>query len=161
MLAGCGDSNDSPTQQAVQKFVGQDFSHIEVQTLDGQPQPFKDAAMDGKPVVMNVWATWCAPCVVEMPKLAELGKQGKYTVVAIATDADAKDVKEYLKKQSWGQGVQIWFDKLGGVTRDKMGAGAIPVTYVMDKHMKVRMVEAGERDWVHPTMESKMEEALR
>lgn len=161
MLASCGNNNESPTQKAMQRFVGQDFSQIEVQTLDGLSQPLRDAAMDKKPVIVNVWATWCAPCLAEMPKLAELGKQGKYTVVAIATDADAKDVKEFLKKQTWGPGVQIWFDKLGSVTREKMGAGAIPVTYVLDRKLKVEMVEAGERDWTHPTMITKMEEALR
>lgn len=160
--AACGNNDESasPSQQVMQSWVGKDFSALEVETLDGVKQPLRDAVMDKKPVILNIWATWCTPCLVEMPTLAALGKQGQYTVIAIATDKDTADVKDFLKKQTWGQGVQIWFDKLGRVTRDSMGARAIPVTYVLDTNLKVRMVEAGERDWSHPRMQAKIQKAL-
>lgn len=159
VLGGCGEDS-AASQQKMQAWVGKDFSTLEVQTLDGLPQPLKDAAMDGKPVVLNVWATWCSPCLAEMPTLAELGKQGEFTVVAIATDAKAQAVKEFLKKQTWGPGVQIWFDPQGKVTREQMGAHTIPVTFILDKNLKVRAVEAGERNWNHPKMVAKIREAV-
>lgn len=159
LLSACQE-DDSSAQQVMQAWVGKDLSAMVVKTLDGQPQPLKDVQMDGKPVVVNVWATWCAPCLKEMPTLEALGKHSNYTVIAIATDRDAETVKAFLKRQQWGQGMQVWFDSLGEVTRKEMGARGIPVTFVLDKDLKVRMAEAGERDWAHPRMLHKMEKAL-
>lgn len=159
LLAGCGQDTSNTNQGAMQEWVGKNFADLTVQTLDGGTQPLKDLVADKKPIVLNVWATWCPPCLKEMPTLDALGKQGKYDVVAIATDKDAKDVKEFLKKQDWGTGVQVWFDSLGTVTRGK-GAIGIPVTYVLNPSLTVVMVEAGERNWAHPAMVAKMDKAL-
>lgn len=159
VLAACGQSDDA-AQETLQAWVGKDLSALKVETLDGQSQALKDALQQGKPLVVNVWATWCPPCLKEMPTLDALGKQGSYTVIAIATDKDAQTVKDFLKKQSWGSGVQVWFDSLGEVTRKQMGATGIPVTFVVGKDLKVRLAEAGERDWAHPSMARKMERAI-
>jgi thiol-disulfide isomerase/thioredoxin len=46
----------------------------------------------GKPVVLNIWATWCAPCVVELPKLDQLqAKAGPDTLAVVAVNVDQKD----------------------------------------------------------------------
>lgn len=159
LIGGCSEP-ESASQEALQRWVGADFSKIEVQTLDGQLQPLRDVA-GGKPIVLNVWATWCTPCLREMPTLDALGRGGEFTVVAIATDATAQVVKDFLRGQTWGQGVQIWFDPLGAVTRREMGALAIPVTYVLDPSLTVQMVEVGERDWGHSAMIGRVREVLR
>ena len=149
ILAGCGESEPtSGVAKGFEAWVGRDVSALVVQSLDGEMQPLKDVAVEGKPVVVNVWATWCPPCLKEMPTLDALGKQGQYTVVAIATDGDVATVKEFLKKQEWGGGVRIWFDANGMVTREKLGAGAVPVTYVLDKDLKVTDVQTGAHDWM-------------
>lgn len=161
VLAACGDSGATGAGQGpMQVWVGKNVADLSVQTLDGGVQPLKDVA-GGKPVILNVWATWCSPCLREMPTLDALGKAGEFTVVAIATDKDAPVVKDFLRKQNWGQGMQVWFDGLGAVTRKQLGAVAIPVTYVLDPSLTIVMVEAGERDWGHEKMLGKMREALR
>jgi len=43
-------------------------------------------AMAGKPMLINLWATWCGPCIAELPSLAKLAQGGKITVVAISQD---------------------------------------------------------------------------
>ena len=159
LLAGCGQGTQGTNQDAMQVWVGRNISDLKVQTLDGQPQALKDLA-GGKPVVLNIWATWCPPCLKEMPTLDALGKQGKYSVVAIATDQTSDAVKAFLKKQGWGSGMAVWFDELGAVTRSQLGATGIPVTYVLDSSLTIVMVEAGERDWAHPSMAAKMAKAL-
>lgn len=161
MLAACGQGNGRGTNQdAMQAWVGKNLADLSVQTLDGTPQPLKDAKQSGKPIVLNVWASWCSPCLKEMPTLDALGKEGQYDVVAIATDRDTKTVKDFLKKQNWGSGLKVWFDPWGAETRTKLGAVGIPVTYVLDQSLTVVMVEAGERDWNHPKMKAKMDKAL-
>jgi thiol-disulfide isomerase/thioredoxin len=163
LLAACGQGGDdaAPGQDALRKWVGTDVSKLDVQTLDGQKQPFADAVLlEKKPVIFNVWATWCSPCLSEMPTLDALGKTGKYTVIAIATDAEASTVKDFLKKQNWGGGITVWHDPLGAVTRGKLGAVGIPSTYVTDVSLTVKLVAAGERNWAHPKMVEKIEAAL-
>ena len=160
ILVGCGQGAPATNQDAMQAWVGKNMADMAVQTLDGEVQALRDVG-GGKPVVLNVWATWCPPCLKEMPTLDALGKQGRFTVVAIATDQDTKTVKAFLKKQAWGAGMTVWFDALGAVTRERLGAKGIPVTYVLDPSLTVVMVEAGERDWGHARMVAKMERVLK
>ena len=153
MLAACGPS-ESASQKAMQVWVGKNMAEVVVQTLDGEVQPFKDLLLaedmggaGGKPVVVNVWATWCPPCIKELPSLDALGKSGKAKVIAIATDKDVRVVKDFLREQPYGTGMTVWHDSQGIVTRDKMGALALPVSYVLDASLTVVRVEAGVREW--------------
>jgi len=59
---------------------------------DGDGRPTSLAAFRGRPVLVNLWATWCGPCVVEMPSLDALaGREGSDTeVIAISQDADGR-----------------------------------------------------------------------
>jgi len=155
-LAGCDAPDGGGTQGAMQEWVGTDLSQLAVQTLDGEPQPFGALAGEKKTILVNVWATWCTPCLSEMPTLDALGKSGAVKVISIATDKDAQAVKDFLKKQNWGGGMEVWHDPLGTVTRREMGALGIPVTYVLDDRLTVRLVEAGERDWNHARMPAKI-----
>lgn len=68
-------------------------------TLDGKPATLAD--FRGKPVLMNLWATWCGPCVAEMPTLAATAARlkGKVAVIAVAQD-DAAKVKPFLSGKS-------------------------------------------------------------
>jgi thiol-disulfide isomerase/thioredoxin len=158
-LAGCSEPT-SAGQAALEKYVGKNFADVKVQTLEGKPVSLKDE-LQGKPVVLNVWATWCAPCTEELPSLDALGAQGKYAVVAIATDKDAADVKAYLDKNKLGSGMTVLWDSLGMVTTGEIGARALPASYVLDPSGTVRLVAAGAREWVHPRMQAKMASALK
>ena len=60
------------------------------------------ATLRGQPLLLNFWATWCAPCVKELPELAQFGREFKakgWQVVGLAVDAQAP-VQEFLKKIS-------------------------------------------------------------
>ena len=64
--------------------------------LDGQTQPA--SAWRGQPLVVNFWATWCAPCVKEMPELSELqAERPRSRFVGIAVDT-APNVRKFLEK---------------------------------------------------------------
>lgn len=157
LAVGCQPA-ESPEQKAMEKWVGADFSDIEVQTLDGEKQPLKDIA-GNKHLVVNVWATWCPPCIRELPTLDALGKSGHAVVVAIATDKEPGKVKDFLREQNWGSGMMMWFDSQGIVTREKMGAAMLPVSFILGPDLKVRKVETGERDWNSVPMIETIEQA--
>ncbi len=71
---------------------------LEVQTLDGKT--FDLAAQKGKWVIVNYWATWCGPCVKEMPALsAFVSAHDDVTAIGLAfEDTDRADLEAFLKK---------------------------------------------------------------
>jgi thiol-disulfide isomerase/thioredoxin len=71
---------------------------LKITTLDGKP--FDLAAERGKWVVVNYWATWCVPCIKEMPDISAFVKNHKnVTAIGLAfEDTDAKDIRAFLAK---------------------------------------------------------------
>lgn len=58
----------------VEKNPPQPLAQTDVMTMEGEPTTLAKALPAGKPAVVNLWATWCAPCVKELPALANLQK---------------------------------------------------------------------------------------
>lgn len=71
---------------------------LKVNTLDGKS--FDLAAQRGKWVIVNYWATWCVPCIKEMPDISNFVKSRKdVTAIGLAfEDTDVKDIKAFLAK---------------------------------------------------------------
>jgi thiol-disulfide isomerase/thioredoxin len=73
--------------------------------LDAEGKPVRAADFKGKVLVLNLWATWCAPCVAEMPTLAKLAQayQGKPVVVApvsVDSDKDVDKARAFIAKNA-------------------------------------------------------------
>ena len=91
---------------------------------------------EGKIVVLNFWATWCKPCLEEMPLLDSIQKlYGEKGVQVIAVSADQKETQSNIKPflQKFGIDLPVW---LGGTTEKmvELGLGhALPATAIMDR----------------------------
>jgi thiol-disulfide isomerase/thioredoxin len=147
LLAACSE-NPTSGEAAMRHMLGQDISAVVVQTLDGEAYALNDPLRDkNKPIVINIWATWCAPCLTEMPSLDALGRSGRASVLAISTDASATVVKDFLRTQNWGSGMMVLHDPYGRITREALAAQAIPTSVVVNPSLTVIYALAGPRDW--------------
>jgi cytochrome c biogenesis protein CcmG, thiol:disulfide interchange protein DsbE len=108
------------------------------------------ADLRGKVVVLNFWATWCAPCVEEMPSLVQLQQRFKdkgVTVVGISIDADGDAYHKFLKDY------KIDFLTVRDPdqkTSNLYGSFKWPETYIIDRNGVVRRKFIGAVEWSQP-----------
>ncbi|MBM4070380.1 MAG: redoxin domain-containing protein [Planctomycetes bacterium] len=114
-----------------------------VTSLDG-----KEVDMDqlrGKVVFINRWATWCPPCVGEMPGIQALHDSVKDSDIAflIVTTEKAAKVKEFVKKKGWTLPVHIATEGVPPILNPEF----IPVSYVVNRKGEVVFEFPGAMDW--------------
>ena len=98
------------------------------------------ASHKGRPVIVNVWATWCAPCVEEMPALARLQKAyaGRMSLLLVSADSKASvasSVKPFLRGHKLARSYLIAgsMSRWGDAFAPSSEAFALPRTFVFDK----------------------------
>jgi thiol-disulfide isomerase/thioredoxin len=103
----------------------------------------------GKPVVLNFWATWCPPCVQEMPSLVAMQKQlgDSVVVLAVSTDQDADAYRKFTQKNT--QGLLTVRDGKNSANA-LYGTFAFPETYVIDREGIIRRKFIGAVNWTSP-----------
>lgn len=141
MLAALMLASATPLARALE--VGTAPPDFSLTTLDGKKVSL--ASLRGKVVIVDFWASWCAPCKEEMPVLESLykrfGSKG-LVVVGVSVDNDRKNAKTFI------DGMKVSFPIVHDA--DKSVAGKfkpprMPTSYVIDKAGKVRFVHAGFR----------------
>jgi cytochrome c biogenesis protein CcmG/thiol:disulfide interchange protein DsbE len=103
----------------------------------------------GKPVVLNFWATWCPPCVEEMPSLVQLQKQmgNKVTILAVSEDADDGAYKQFVRDHNIDV---LTVRDTQRKTNEVYGTFKFPETFVIDKDGKILRKFIGATDWTSP-----------
>jgi len=122
-----------------------------LQMLDGKPVTL--ARHRGKIMVLNVWATWCGPCRVELPSLDRLRASldpGSFAVLGVSIDEKRAFVGEYLRDV--GVSLQSYWDPTGNLTGGLLGTRAVPLTLVISKEGRVLAGYEGARDWSAPEL---------
>ena len=104
----------------------------------------------GQVVVLNFWATWCPPCVEEMPSLVEMQRRMKakgITVLAVSVDVDEGAYQKFVKDH----GVNLLTVRDPSQKSNNLyGTFKFPETYVIDRNGVMRRKFVGAVDWTAP-----------
>ncbi|PYP18847.1 MAG: thioredoxin [Gemmatimonadetes bacterium] len=117
-------------------------------------RPASLADYRGKVVLLNVWATWCAPCRVEMPSLERLHAKlagPDFAVVAVSIDdGDSSSVMNFVREL--GLGFDVLQDKGGGIQQIYQTTG-VPESFVIDRDGVIIKKVIGAAEWDGPVNE--------
>jgi len=121
----------------------------------------RSADLIGKPVLINLWATWCGPCVLEMPMLDSLaGEDGaKLRVLTVSQDiTGAEKVAPFFAKNSYKH-LEPWLDPDNQLSMH-YGTGILPTTVLYDKDGREVWRMIGGHDWSGPRTAAMLGETL-
>jgi peroxiredoxin len=142
--------------------VGDRVPDYSAPNLAGDEIAFADHL--GEVVLVNVWATWCGPCRVEMPPIQEsydrFRDQG-FTVLAVSIDTGPgyrEKVAEFVRE--FGLGFPVLLDPEGRIGRVLRTIG-VPETFVLDREGRIVKRLIGATDWNSPANQALIEELLR
>jgi peroxiredoxin len=118
--------------------------------LDGKTVNLAD--YKGKVVLLNIWATWCPPCVEEMPSMEKLHQELKdkdFEILAVSIDVSgAKAVIPFMKKHKLS--FSVLTDTEGAIKSLYQTTG-VPESFIIDKQGIIAEKVIGPRDWVAPS----------
>lgn len=147
-----------------------DFTAIDPPRL-APDTPFLDAAgrertladFRGRVVLLNLWATWCGPCVEEMPALdrlqARLGGED-FTVLALSQDRDGAARVEPFYREHGLAALEIYLDPQNRLMR-ALGAHGLPTTLLIDREGRIRRLLLGPAAWDAPEAVALIEAYIR
>lgn len=145
-LAGCGTSDPDPASVV----VGSQSPSFSLTSLDGMT--VQSSALKGRVVVLNFWATWCQPCMGEIPELKQFAASSNAKVIGIALDQDGlKTIKPFVVSNNINYTVLVGdeevFQRFNGV--------GIPYTLVLDPAQRIVKIYRG------PTTKEALEQDLK
>lgn len=158
LLAACGSighnekggsKTDQPTTEQEQA-EGESVTASGISFKDENGETVSLNSLKGKVVFINFWATWCPPCIHEMPSINELRKsfKGNDGIAFLMVDVDNKIEQStaFMNKNNYDLPV---YTAVGDIPPDYLG-GAIPTTVVLDKKGEMVGRMEGGRDYTDP-----------
>lgn len=181
VLTGCDSAGDGSVQETAASDRARDAaSPPPPPQLPGQLVPafagtelpalvFEDPAGNSldlgqvdQPVLVNLWATWCAPCVVEMPLLDRFAAEmeGEVRVLTISQDVGGAEVVEPFFAQRDFQYLDQWLDPDAELSQKFVDSGLLPVTILFDAEGRELLRVAGDYEWDSEEAFARVREAL-
>jgi len=116
---------------------------------DAQGQDVSLADFEGKPLLLNIWATWCAPCKAEMPTLDALAKleKGRMNVIAVSQDLEGRAPVAAFFTETGVKNLEPYTDADNALLTAFNNAIALPTTILYDSDGKEVWRVAGGVEW--------------
>lgn len=135
----------APAERLDRSHDGTPAPDVEFQDPEGDPARLAD--FRGRPLLVNLWATWCAPCIAEMPTLDALaGHQSEVRILAVSQDLDGRDKVERFFAARRFERLEPYLDpelKLMG----ELGVTTLPTTILYDSEGREVWRMTGIEDW--------------
>jgi len=157
--AALGDAKDALTGTIDRSLVGELMPTVALSNPSGAV--LNTGALQGQPALVNLWATWCAPCIAEMPLLDELAAdyQGELRVITISQDLQgARQVEPFFAKRKFTY-LEPWLDP-DGALGFALGDVALPTTVLYDAGGQEVWRVVGGYDWSSTEARAAVDEVL-
>jgi thiol-disulfide isomerase/thioredoxin len=129
---------------------------------DGNGKALAISQWKGRVVLVNLWATWCAPCRKEMPDLAKLQSEmgsKDFEVVAISVDRKGVDASSAFLKETGADGLALYVEPTTRIVNDLQALG-LPTTLLIDRQGREIGRLVGPADWSSPEAKALIKAAL-
>jgi len=139
--ATCALAEDDP----IRAWGGKPTPPLATRTLEGRSVDLHD--LQGRVVLVNFWATWCGPCIEELPSLAKLKQKlaGRPFELVTVNDGESEGtIQRYLKRAKLD--VPVWIGPENSAASGWNVQG-LPMTFLVDSKGQVRYWVYGERNW--------------
>ena len=146
----------SPSE--IEKLNAQKAPEFTLKDLKGNPVAL--SSMKGKVVLLNFWATWCPPCVAEMPELNKLYKKlasRGLEIIAVSTDSSITSPKEFVSKNDIQ--FKVLYDDARATAR-LYKVFSMPTTFLIDRRGVIVEKFFGDYEWADDDMVKKIEKLL-
>lgn len=153
------DEETPPNDDALPVYKGPQGRSLVLQDRDGKAVKLKHYR--GKVVLLNFWASWCPPCVHEMPSMAMLKKHFKgqdFEILAANLAEDKPAIDAFLKTHPVN--FPILLDPKGSAVKE-WKVFAYPSSYLIDKQGKIRYALFGGYEWTSPAAMKTIERLLK
>ncbi len=118
--------------------------------VDGKPVEF--AKFRGRPILLNLWATWCGPCLQEMPSIAALAENPRlkakgFAVVCVSVDESAATLRRFVEGKPWKMTILRATSLPPAFLTD-----GIPATFLIAPDGRVAAAQVGAARWDDPSV---------
>jgi thiol-disulfide isomerase/thioredoxin len=175
LVSGCDRQTKEPAQPqptaaaSPEQLAGKlDRSHAgtampAAELSDPAGKKLKLTELKGKPFLLNLWATWCAPCVVEMPLLDKMAGEMKDRLPVITVSEDFKGAEQVTPffAQHGFRNLPQWLDPNNALAVGFGGGAALPLTVLYDAQGKEVWRVMGGYDWSSESARKAIAEGLK
>jgi thiol-disulfide isomerase/thioredoxin len=157
--AWSGPKQSAPTGRLDRSHAGTAAPATRFEDPDGQPATLAD--FRGRPLLVNLWATWCAPCIAEMPTLDALAgrEKDRLQVVTISQDLDGRDrVEAFFARQGY-RNLGTWLDPQTALM-GSLRVDILPTTILYDSRGREIWRVSGMEDWTGGRAAQRLNEAF-
>jgi cytochrome c biogenesis protein CcmG, thiol:disulfide interchange protein DsbE len=120
--------------------------------------------VSGKKVLLHFWATWCGPCVLELPELMEMAERESkdLMVIAIAVDKDWQTIGSFLERypklKKLPEVVSLYLDPEGKIP-SQYGTNGLPESFLLGRDLTVISKLVGAQPWLDKRMQALLDSA--